>query len=286
MSKAVKEACLTQDNLMKRELKLCSRCYMCEESENNNHFSFALWSHYSAEFVLKHERHQMGHAKRVVSPFVLMRLGADWVVANAVRKVAAYASQQLKIHEKNYPTHKNDLFAEIDPSGRFGRYKELLGHGAVKMVYRAFDLEEGREVAWNQIRLNRFRALKKWSKQILQGVDFLHTHDPCVIHRDLNRSNIFINGNVGKVKIDDLGLATIVGKSHAAHALVGTPEYREVRFSVLMTGEPVGFFASEKGFRHGDPLSPFLYILAMEGFDSMNEDCNSKEMDYRLPVTK
>lgn len=63
MSKAVKEACLTQDNLMKRELKLCSRCYVCEESENNNHFSFALWSHYSAEFVLKHERHQMGHAK-------------------------------------------------------------------------------------------------------------------------------------------------------------------------------------------------------------------------------
>lgn len=28
-----------------------------------------------------------------------------------------------------------------------------------------------------------------------------------------------------QVKIGDLGLATIVGKSHAAHSLLGTPEY-------------------------------------------------------------
>ncbi|KAM3325463.1 hypothetical protein P3S67_000588 [Capsicum chacoense] len=69
----------------------------------------------------------------------------------------------LTLIELNMPTansyatdQENELFAEVDPSGRFGRYKELLGHGAVKMVYRAFDLEEGREVAWNQIRLNKF----------------------------------------------------------------------------------------------------------------------------------
>ncbi|XP_059283147.1 probable serine/threonine-protein kinase WNK11 [Lycium ferocissimum] len=188
------------------------------------------------------------------------------------------------------PTEEErEPFAEVDPSGRFGRYAELLGHGAVKKVYRAFDLEEGRDVAWNQIKLSKFsetpyiikkihseiallknlkndniivlyhfwkdkehnilnfiteecasgnlrdyrkkhchvsmKALKKWSRQILEGLDYLHGHDPCVIHRDLNCSNIFINGNVGKVKIGDLGLATIVGKSHAAHTLLGTPEY-------------------------------------------------------------
>ncbi|XP_028104828.1 probable serine/threonine-protein kinase WNK11 [Camellia sinensis] len=69
------------------------------------------------------------------------------------------------------------------------------------------------------------KAMKKWSRQILKGLDYLHTHDPCVIHRDLNCSNIFINGNIGKVKIGDLGLATIVGRSHHAHSLIGTPEY-------------------------------------------------------------
>ncbi|CAN1347922.1 Probable serine/threonine-protein kinase WNK11 [Linum perenne] len=180
-------------------------------------------------------------------------------------------------------------FMEVDPSGRFGRYDDLLGAGAVKKVYRAFDQEEGIEVAWNQVRLRNFiedpvlinrlhsevkllralknqyiivcysvwldeehtnlnfiteictsgnlrnyrkkhrhvslKALKKWSKQVLEGLVYLHTHEPCVIHRDLNCSNIFINGNIGQVKIGDLGFATIVGRSHVAHSIIGTPEY-------------------------------------------------------------
>nr|GFD58008.1 probable serine/threonine-protein kinase WNK11 [Tanacetum cinerariifolium] len=44
-------------------------------------------------------------------------------------------------------------FVETGPSGRFGRYPELLGSGAMKNVYRGFDMEEGRDVAWNQIKM-------------------------------------------------------------------------------------------------------------------------------------
>ncbi|PWA64921.1 protein kinase-like domain-containing protein [Artemisia annua] len=180
-------------------------------------------------------------------------------------------------------------FVEVDPLGRFGRYPELLGSGAMKNVYREFDMEEGRDIAWNQIKLKTFdgdeyakkrlcseikllktlknenlivlyafwrnsennhlnfiteecvsenlrdyrkkhkcvslKVLKKWSRQILKGLDYLHTDEPCVIHRDLNCSNIFINGNTGKVKIGDFGLASAVGKSHMAHSVIGTPEY-------------------------------------------------------------
>ncbi|XP_022886586.1 probable serine/threonine-protein kinase WNK11 [Olea europaea var. sylvestris] len=183
----------------------------------------------------------------------------------------------------------SEAFVEVDPTGRYGRYGELLGSGAVKKVYRAFDQEEGIEVAWNLVKLRSFlgddaminrlysevrllrtlknkniitlysvwrdeekntlnfitevctsgnlreyrkkhrhvsmKALKKWSKQILKGLDYLHTHEPCVIHRDLNCSNVFINGNVGQVKIGDLGLAATVGKNHSAHSLLGTPEF-------------------------------------------------------------
>ncbi|KAL1200502.1 putative serine/threonine-protein kinase WNK11 [Cardamine amara subsp. amara] len=183
----------------------------------------------------------------------------------------------------------SESFVEVDPTGRYGRYSELLGSGAVKKVYRAFDQEEGIEVAWNQVKLRCFsddpamterlysevrllknlknnniitlykvwreernntlnfiteictsgnlrdyrkkhrhvsmRALKKWSKQILKGLDYLHTHEPCIIHRDLNCSNIFVNGNIGQVKIGDLGLAATVGKNHLAHSILGTPEF-------------------------------------------------------------
>ncbi|MBA0728131.1 hypothetical protein Golax_001059 [Gossypium laxum] len=183
----------------------------------------------------------------------------------------------------------SEPFVEIDLTGRYGRYSELLGSGAVKKVYRAFDQEEGIEVAWNQVKLRNFsndpsmidrlysevrllrsltnktiislynvwldeehntlnfitevctsgnlreyrkkhrqvsiKALKKWSKQILKGLDYLHTHDPCIIHRDLNCSNVFVNGNTGQVKIGDLGMAAIVGKSHSAHSILGTPEF-------------------------------------------------------------
>ncbi|KAL5548551.1 hypothetical protein UlMin_003782 [Ulmus minor] len=191
--------------------------------------------------------------------------------------------------ENQDQSSNSEPFEEIDPTGRYGRYGELLGSGAVKKVYRAFDQEEGIEVAWNQVKLRNFtnepamierlysevrllrslknkniialynvwrdeehntlnfitevctsgnlreyrkkhrhvsmKALKKWSKMILKGLDYLHTHEPCVIHRDLNCSNVFVNGNIGQVKIGDLGLAAIVGKSHSAHSVLGTPEF-------------------------------------------------------------
>lgn len=59
------------------------------------------------------------------------------------------------------------------------------------------------------------RAVKHWCRQILKGLNYLHSHDPPVIHRDLKCDNIFINGNQGEVKIGDLGLAAVLRKSHA-----------------------------------------------------------------------
>ena len=65
------------------------------------------------------------------------------------------------------------------------------------------------------------RALKKWSRQILEGLFYLHSHDPPVIHRDLKCDNIFVNGNQGEVKIGDLGLAAILQQARSAHSVIG-----------------------------------------------------------------
>lgn len=59
------------------------------------------------------------------------------------------------------------------------------------------------------------KAVKGWARQILTGLDYLHSHNPPVIHRDLKCDNIFINGNQGEVKIGDLGLATVMQQANA-----------------------------------------------------------------------
>lgn len=43
---------------------------------------------------------------------------------------------------------------EIDPTSRYIRYKEVIGKGAFKTVYRAFDEISGLEVAWSQVRID------------------------------------------------------------------------------------------------------------------------------------
>jgi hypothetical protein len=48
-------------------------------------------------------------------------------------------------------TEKLDEAVETDPTGRFERYATCLGTGAYKIVYKAFDQEEGVEVAWNTL---------------------------------------------------------------------------------------------------------------------------------------
>lgn len=44
--------------------------------------------------------------------------------------------------------------------------------------------------------------------------------------------------------------------------------------SVLINGNPTDEFKISKGFQHGDPLSPFLFIIAMEGLSvAMRASC-------------
>lgn len=59
------------------------------------------------------------------------------------------------------------------------------------------------------------KAIKNWARQILQGLAYLHSQNPPIIHRDLKCDNIFVNGNRGEIKIGDLGLATVLQQSTA-----------------------------------------------------------------------
>ncbi|KAL2902189.1 putative serine/threonine-protein kinase WNK4 [Bienertia sinuspersici] len=69
------------------------------------------------------------------------------------------------------------------------------------------------------------KAIRNWAKQILKGLDYLHSQNPPIIHKHLRCDNIFVNGNSGKVKIGDIGLATMVQLGSTARAAGSMPEF-------------------------------------------------------------
>eukprot|EP00986_Skeletonema_menzelii_P002419 scaffold652_cov142-Skeletonema_menzelii.AAC.6 len=180
--------------------------------------------------------------------------------------------------EYDIPPHlqKKQTIAETSPAERYIRFKEKLGSGAYKDVYRAYDTIEGIEVAWNVVKLGgvpkaervrivnevrllerlhhpniisfhgswvnretervifvteilssgtlksfvqkvqliRWKIFKRWTIQILKGLEYLHSQDPPIIHRDLKCDNIFINGTSGDLRIGDFGLSTAISKKN------------------------------------------------------------------------
>ncbi|KAF9952154.1 hypothetical protein BGZ72_006483 [Mortierella alpina] len=68
---------------------------------------------------------------------------------------------------------ENDAPLETDPTGRYQRCDEVLGEGAYKLVYRACDLEEGNEVAWNQLRFDHLS--RREAQKILSEIGILQS---------------------------------------------------------------------------------------------------------------
>ncbi|XP_012838103.1 PREDICTED: probable serine/threonine-protein kinase WNK4 [Erythranthe guttata] len=99
-----------------------------------------------------------------------------------------------------------------------------VGNRTFNFITEMFTSGTLREYRAKYKRVN-IRAIKIWARQILEGLVYLHGHDPPVIHRDLKCDNIFVNGHLGQVKIGDLGLAAILQGSCRAHSVIGTPEF-------------------------------------------------------------
>jgi WNK lysine deficient protein kinase len=74
----------------------------------------------------------------------------------------------------------------------------------------------------NKVKNIKLRIIKKWIKQILYGIKFLHEND--IIHRDIKCDNIFINGTTGNIIIGDFGLAKNM-EDNITKTILGTPEF-------------------------------------------------------------
>ncbi|KAF4378965.1 hypothetical protein F8388_022052 [Cannabis sativa] len=73
-------------------------------------------------------------------------------------------------------------YVETDPSSRYGRFRDVLGKGAMKVVYKGFDEVLGIEVAWNQIKLNDVFRSPEEVQRLYAEVHLLKTlhHDSII----------------------------------------------------------------------------------------------------------
>lgn len=58
----------------------------------------------------------------------------------------------------------------------------------------------------------RWRIIKKWAKQILRSLRFLHSQTPAIVHRNLSCSHIYINAGTSLTVIGDLWMAALVAE--------------------------------------------------------------------------
>ena len=212
--------------------------------------------------------------------------------AATVATTGGDAPQRTSLHERRPSDAAFGDFEERSPDGRYIRFDEMLGRGAYKTVYKAFDTDQAIEVAWNKLNVSRMsdrdaekvvnemqilralqhpniinlfcgweerdergrirganfitelmtsgtlkqymtkvktlklKVIRRWCRNVLEAINYLHSRTPPVMHRDLKCDNIFINGNVGEVKIGDLGLSAVKDKaSKGGYTVIGTPEF-------------------------------------------------------------
>jgi len=98
------------------------------------------------------------------------------VKANDTNKTSKWQKTYAFENEKYNTIDQNNLKSNIkivekSPKGRFGRFEEEIGKGSFKRVYRGYDYEEGREIAWNII--NTVDITNKVLNQVYEEINIL-----------------------------------------------------------------------------------------------------------------
>ncbi|KAF9939393.1 hypothetical protein BGZ65_010605 [Modicella reniformis] len=119
-----------------------------------------------------------------------------------------------------------------------------------------------------KLQIPNLKVIKRWCRQILKGLIYLHSYDPPIIHRDIKCDNIFINGAHGEVKIGDMGTAKMkIGKKYT---VIGTPEF--------MAPE----MYEEKGYSEKVDIYAFgMCLLEMVTGDYPYSECKNAAQIYK-----
>ncbi|KAI9025343.1 kinase-like domain-containing protein [Phycomyces nitens] len=166
--------------------------------------------------------------ERYVRLNTLLGKGAYKVVYKAIDREEGYEVAWNTMQATQSPNNK-DLEHEIQIL-KSVRHPNIIAfhdawYGENEFVFVTELMTSGtlREYIRKLAPLPNIKIIKRWSRQILKGLAYLHGRNPPIIHRDIKCDNIFINGAHGEVKIGDMGTAEMkLGKKYT---IIGTPEF-------------------------------------------------------------
>jgi len=128
----------------------------------------------------------------------------------AIQKFKDEAVMLARLRHTNLPVVQNHFIEE-------GRYFLVMDY------VEGDSLEDIIEGALEDDCLLDEETVINWGIQICDVLDYLHSRDPMIVHRDIKTANI-MEQNDGTIKLLDFGIARIFNKKKTG-TLVGTPGY-------------------------------------------------------------
>lgn len=127
--------------------------------------------------------------------------------------------------ERQYIVNEVRLLEKLNHSNIISFHGSWVNRELEQVIFVTEILSSGTLKSFiNKVQVIRWKIAKRWAIQILKGLEYLHSQDPPIIHRDLKCDNIFINGTSGDLRIGDLGLSTVMSNKGTLSVL-GTPEF-------------------------------------------------------------
>ena len=135
----------------------------------------------------------------------------------------------------------------------------------------------------------RLRVIKKWIKEILNGLIYLHSKD--IIHRDIKCDNFFIDKINGIVKIGDLGESQLLKGYDFLTNFVGTegfiaPEVHEGKYNTKADIYSLGMsiiemLTLEKPYKECDGILNIYQKQKKNIYpESLNKICNDNIVNF------
>eukprot|EP00397_Hematodinium_sp_SG-2012_P006193 GEMP01006221.1.p1 GENE.GEMP01006221.1~~GEMP01006221.1.p1 ORF type:complete len:1215 (+),score=296.53 GEMP01006221.1:45-3647(+) len=136
------------------------------------------------------------------------------------RELASLETELILLQTLEHPNVVHYIGHELSPSTadpeRLFIFLEYLAGGSLKQ------------------QLNDFgpfcdTLVHKYTRQLVNGIFFLHTYNPPIVHRDLKNANLLLTSN-GEIKISDFGCAKVmfeetIKSEPGVHTITGTVPY-------------------------------------------------------------